>query len=112
MRDLICRISVWLRLVFAPGPGRRRRGAARQAVAVPVTPRPAAPSLPVHRSPYGLPERFDGATTAVRPYLIAHERRQQRLRQQQRRRRLTLVLAADFGVDLDTRVLHGAGAAR
>lgn len=106
MKDLICRISTWLRLVFAPGPGRRRRGATRPTVAG-----PAAAALPVHRSPYGLPEQFDGAaTTVVRPYLIAHERRQERLRQ--RRRRLTLVLAADFGVDLDTRVLHGAGATR
>ncbi|WP_316248219.1 hypothetical protein [Streptomyces sp. TRM49041] len=54
---------------------------------------------------------MDGATIAmVRPYLIAHERRQERLRQ--RRRCLTLVLAADLGIDLDTRVLHGAEVAR
>ncbi|WP_254712177.1 hypothetical protein [Streptomyces sp. TRM64462] len=65
----------------------------------------------MHRSPYGLPEQFDGATIPlVRPYLIAHERRQERLHQQQRR--LTLVLAADFGNDRDMPNLHGVGVTR
>ncbi|MFD9031886.1 hypothetical protein ACFVZW_12165 [Streptomyces sp. NPDC059567] len=42
----------------------------------------------------------------VRPYLLAHERRARQLQ-----RRLTLVLAADFGIDLDTRDMHGLGVA-
>jgi hypothetical protein len=39
----------------------------------------------------------------VRPYLWAHEQRQERA--WQRRRRLALVLAADFGIDLDADLL-------
>jgi hypothetical protein len=42
----------------------------------------------------------------IRPYLVAFEERQ---RQWQRRR--DLVMAAHFGVDLDTRVIHGVGVA-
>ncbi|WP_175411992.1 hypothetical protein [Streptomyces sp. TRM64462] len=115
MTDPICRIAAWFRLLFAPGSGRRRAGACPTA-ADPATrpqaaPIPLAPRLPALRSPYGQHELFDGATVAlVRPYLVAHERRQERLRKQ--RRRLTLVLAADFGIDLDTRVLHGSEVAR
>ncbi|WP_236238815.1 hypothetical protein [Streptomyces sp. CC228A] len=105
--------------VFAPGSGRRRAGT-RPTTAAPATqPQTSRPSYGQvaqfgpgwgwtarPRSPYGLRETFDGETLAlVRPYLVAHERRQERLRQQ--RRCLTLVMAADFGIDLDRRVLHG-----
>ncbi|WP_308295414.1 hypothetical protein [Streptomyces sp. MUM 178J] len=70
--------------------------------------RPAG--LPAARSPYGLDEPLDGGAVAlVRPYLNEHERRRERARQQ--RRRLTLILAADFGIDLDAHVV-GAGGAR
>ncbi|WP_323748978.1 hypothetical protein [Streptomyces sp. PR69] len=49
------------------------------------------------RSPYGLDVSLDGGETAlVRPYLIDCEQRQ---------RRLSLVLAADFGIDLDSHVI-------
>ncbi|WP_329621421.1 hypothetical protein [Streptomyces sp. NBC_01255] len=66
--------------------------------------------LPRPRSPYGLDEPLNGDETAlVRPYLLAYYQRQERARQRQRR--LALVLAADFGIDLDTRDLHGLGAA-
>lgn len=125
MTDLICRIAAWLRLVFTPGSGRRRAGA-RPTTAAPAT-QPQTAVRPAYgqvaqfgpgwgwtarpRSPYGLRETFDGDTVAlVRPYLVAHERRQERARQ--RRRCLTLVMAADFGIDLDRRVLHGAGVNR
>ncbi|MGW0731198.1 hypothetical protein [Streptomyces sp. NPDC002851] len=68
-------------------------------------------ALPVHRSPYGLDVPLDGdAGPLVRPYLIDHERRQGRARQQ--RRRLALVLAVDFGIDLDTRNLYATGVPR
>ncbi|WP_316248182.1 hypothetical protein [Streptomyces sp. TRM49041] len=64
-------------------------------------------SLPRLRSPYGLAEPLDGrASLLVRPYLMAHER------QEVRTRRLTLVRAADLGIDLDARSLHGVEVAR
>ncbi|WP_246203588.1 hypothetical protein [Streptomyces tailanensis] len=40
----------------------------------------------------------------VRPYLVAVEREQDRQAQQERRR-IALVLAADFGIDLDRHVV-------
>ncbi|MGW1166380.1 hypothetical protein [Streptomyces sp. NPDC002550] len=57
---------------------------------------------PAHRSPYGLVTPLDGSANAVvRPYLHESEREQAR----QSRRRLALVLAADFGIDLDQHVI-------
>ncbi|MFJ8692191.1 hypothetical protein [Streptomyces roseolilacinus] len=68
--------------------------------------RPTPPRLPAQRSPYGREESYDATTSPlVRPYLVEYEQRVERARQQ--KRRLTLLLAADFGIDLDTRVLHG-----
>ncbi|MCH0539887.1 hypothetical protein I3F58_10000 [Streptomyces sp. MUM 203J] len=124
MTDPICRTAVRFRPVFTPGSGRRRAGAR------PTTAAPAAQPQTSHppygqvaqfgpgwgwtarpRPPYGLREMFDGDTVAlVRPHLVAHERRQERARQRQRC--LTLVMAADFGIDLDRRILHGAGVSR
>ncbi|MFJ8664288.1 hypothetical protein [Streptomyces sp. NPDC093600] len=55
-------------------------------------------------------ERIDGEGTAlIRPYLVECERQEERARQ--RWRRLSLVMAADFGIDLDSRDVHGAGVA-
>lgn len=112
MTDLIRRIAVWLWQVLAPGSGRRRAGFRPVAAAPAVQPRTAPGAggrwLPVPRSPYGLREVFDGdAVALVRPYLVEYERRRERAR-----RRLVLVLAADFGIDLDMRDVHGAGVAR
>nr|WP_282703188.1 hypothetical protein [Streptomyces sp. CC219B] len=113
MHDLICRLAQGLRLLFAPGTGRRRSGAhpaaaQRRVLAHPIAAsRPAAPCLLLHRSPHGLDLPLDGAESRlVRPYLTAYERE----RALQRRRRLALVLAADFGIDLD-RHLVGVGEA-
>ncbi|MFE1576979.1 hypothetical protein [Streptomyces fradiae] len=91
--------------VLASGSGRRRAGAGPFPATATDTRREAPRTrLPRLRSPYGLPEPLDGdASALVRPYLLAHERQEA-----QSRRRLTLVLAADFGIDLDTRLLHGA----
>lgn len=108
--------------VFAPGSGRRRASAA------PVTPASVRRTQGAHptrsharqvqargqtarpRSPYGLVERIDGEGTAlIRPYLVECERQEERARQ--RWRRLSLVMAADFGIDLDSRDVHGAGVA-
>ncbi|WSQ11895.1 hypothetical protein OG604_31380 [Streptomyces sp. NBC_01231] len=100
MHDLIRRNLEWLRLLFAPGTGKRRRP--RRHPSPYLTPvRPSAP-LPRHRSPYGLPTPLDGTASAlVRPYLAALE--QEAALQQHRR--LALVLAADFGIDLDRHLI-------
>ncbi|MFG2127896.1 hypothetical protein ACGFNV_08855 [Streptomyces sp. NPDC048751] len=109
----------WVLDVCAPGTGRRRAGT--RTAAVPTlahetdAPGPAAVRLPVHRSPYGLPVPLDGRATApVRPYVLAAERshRERELeRARQTRRRVALVLAADFGVDLDRHVVGAERAA-
>ncbi|MFE9676182.1 hypothetical protein ACFYO5_18925 [Streptomyces sp. NPDC006259] len=56
---------------------------------------------------------LDGARTdPIRPYVLAAERadhERERERARQKRRRVALVLAADFGIDLD---LHVVGAER
>ncbi|WP_371534994.1 hypothetical protein OG210_03930 [Streptomyces sp. NBC_00466] len=62
------------------------------------------------RSQYALAERLAGEDTAlIRPYLVAYERQEERARQ--RLRRLNLVMAADFGIDLDARDVHAMGVA-
>ncbi len=96
--------------VLVPGTGRRRASTRPPVSALdpgPALPREDTPRLPTHRSPYG-PNTppFDGAATVtVRPYVLATEQECAR----QARRRFTLVLAADFGIDLDQYVI-GAGA--
>ncbi|MDX3315156.1 hypothetical protein P1S61_40140 [Streptomyces sp. ME08-AFT2] len=116
----------WILGVFAPGTGRRRAGA-RSAVPADtgIAAQPDAGAvrrLPAARSPYGLPELLDGATIPVRPYVLeveqthhGRERKQvldqQRTRQTQTRRRVALVLAADFGIDLDRHVVGAERAA-
>ncbi|MFF5360949.1 hypothetical protein ACFY4I_16390 [Streptomyces scabiei] len=98
----------WVLEAFAPGTGRRRAGTspcrprARHQREAPPTTAPVRP--PITRSPYDLDPRtpLDGsASPLVRPYLVAAEHEQAR----QSRRRLALVLAADFGIDLDRHVV-------
>ncbi|WP_314611834.1 hypothetical protein [Streptomyces stackebrandtii] len=106
MTDLIRALSLWARLVFGTRSCRRYR----TRTALHPTPAPAPAPAPVRppapRSPYGLDVPLNGDESAlVRPYLVAYDQRQERARQRQRR--LALVLAADFGFDLDTRDLHG-----
>lgn len=103
----------WILGVLAPGTGRRRAGtrpAMRTLACTPEAPGAAAPWPPVRRSPYGVEEPLPGeATAVVRPYVVLAEReRAQECEQaRQRRRRVAMVLAADFGIDLD---LHVVGA--
>ncbi|MER6156918.1 hypothetical protein ABT147_15435 [Streptomyces sp. NPDC001868] len=80
MHDFIGRIAMRLRLLFNPGTGRRRAGDRLVVVPPPASWAETPPTpLPAHRSPYGLDEHFDGASTiAVRPYLAAHEQRLRR----------------------------------
>lgn len=96
----------WVLGALTPGTGRRRADPAppphQPPYAGPRHPAPPAPWPPAHRSPYGLDTPLDGSANAVvRPYLLENERERAR----QSRRRLTLVLAADFGIDLDQHVV-------
>ncbi|MFC9298648.1 hypothetical protein ACFTWH_11800 [Streptomyces sp. NPDC057011] len=90
MADLIRAFALWTRLLFVP-----RSRTARSADWPRVRASRPGPALPAWRSPYGLDGGpLDGdEARLVRPYQRAHEQRQ---------RRLALVLAADFGIDLDT----------
>ncbi|GHH88305.1 hypothetical protein GCM10017771_33000 [Streptomyces capitiformicae] len=104
----------WVLDVFKPGTGKRRADARPTPPAsghTPERPCTAALRLPAHRSPYGLHPVLDGETAAmVRPYVITWEREfAAHERALQHRRRTALVLAAEFGVDLDQHLI-GAGA--
>ncbi|MFD7320127.1 hypothetical protein ACFV9D_03410 [Streptomyces sp. NPDC059875] len=105
MKDLIRALALWARLLLAPSPSNRHQ---TRTIAFRPATQPshqARPSTP--RSPYGLDVPLDADETAmVRPYLLAHERQARQLQ-----RRLALVLAADFGIDLDTLDVHGLGVA-
>jgi hypothetical protein len=48
----------------------------------------------------------------VRPYVLEAERARDRERARQYRRRVALVLAADFGIDMDRHVVGAEGVAR
>ncbi|MEW5659285.1 hypothetical protein ABGT92_28680 [Streptomyces cinereoruber] len=106
MHDFIRRLARWLALLLVPAPPRPGPYPSDPAGPVPQT-RPEP--LPRLRSPYGRePYTVDaGAVPLVRPYLVAYERECA----MQRRRRLALVLAADFGIDLDRHVVGTSGVA-
>ena len=92
MKDPIGRLIIWVSTLLTPRGTHRRTHP--PAFLAPNSPPPARPTLPAHRSPYGLDAdaRIDGtATRSVRPYLTAHE---QRLR----RRELAM---APLGLGLD-----------
>ncbi|MFH8464890.1 hypothetical protein [Streptomyces sp. NPDC017991] len=79
MLDLIRRTLHWMRLLFCPGTGRRRRTRHRARLCLHIT----AVRHPVHPR---LADRDPEATL-------------------QQRRRLALVLAADLGIDLDSHLV-------
>ncbi|WP_405696998.1 hypothetical protein OHA99_19815 [Streptomyces coelicoflavus] len=100
MYDLIHRVAHWLGLLLGPGTGTHRAGDP--------PPRPrnfpgtASACLPAHHSPYCRHLPLDGAESRLaRPYVTAHEQEQDR----RRHRRLALVLAADYGIDLDQHIV-------
>ncbi|MET9777421.1 hypothetical protein ABZ023_24665 [Streptomyces sp. NPDC006367] len=99
MYDLIHRIAQWLGFLLGPGTGRHRAGAPRNHPHH--RPLPDAPArLPLHHSSHCRHLPLDGADNRlVRPYLTALEQDRRRYR------RLALVLAADFGIDLDQHVV-------
>ncbi|MFE3857330.1 hypothetical protein ACFXPN_40115 [Streptomyces griseorubiginosus] len=104
MHDLIRRTLTWMRLLFSPGTGKRRLPRHRPYLCLHLTAvrHPSAPPLPRHRSPYGLVTPLSGTDSAlVRPYLAAYDEETAL----QQRRRLALVLAADFGIDLDRHLI-------
>lgn len=102
----------WILGVFVPGTGRRRavaHPAAPTPARVPEGPRAVVVRLPAPRSPYGLPEPLDGASTVpVRPYVLEAERAHKEgecEKARQTRRGVTLLVAPDFGTDLDRQVI-------
>ncbi|MBN0049092.1 hypothetical protein JS756_34430 [Streptomyces actuosus] len=113
MSDLIRRLAVRV------GRALVRAGSTRPPATAPVAghrtafrarPVPPAP-LPRHRSPYGLVTVLDGgATRAVRPYVVAHER-QWRLLHGSASGQVLAPSAPGRGLRGPNRV-HGPGAAR
>src|SRR3954447_1809016 len=103
----------WVLDVFKPGTGKRRAGTRPTPEQRPETPRTTAPKRPAHRPPYGRHMHLDGeAVPLVRPYVIVAERERQRERAEQQRRRVALVMAADFGIDLDRHLIGAEAVAR
>ncbi|MFB7714417.1 hypothetical protein [Streptomyces sp. NPDC056105] len=99
MLDLIARFTeALLRLVW-PASGRHRQ----HTGAPPPSPAPAAPAAPRRPSPHTAPLRGEDSRL-VRPYLLAHEQREQAKRQRGRRRALWLAV---HGVDIGTRRIDG-----
>ncbi|MCC8334732.1 hypothetical protein LMJ38_02090 [Streptomyces sp. R1] len=112
MPNLIRRIAHWLALLLSPGTGTHRAGAPRHRAARHWTPRSAHRTLqattparlPLHHSPYCRHLPLDGAASRlVRPYLAVQEHAQEQ--ECRRHRRLALVLAADFGIDLNQHIV-------
>ncbi|MBM7090650.1 hypothetical protein JTP67_19310 [Streptomyces sp. S12] len=85
-----------LRLLF-PARGRHRRGAGPRHRAV------LAPGREAARRPAPPPLRGED-NALVRPYLLAHERKEEARRQRARRRALWLAV---HGIDVGPRVIHG-----
>lgn len=101
MHDLIRRIVHWVRLLFAPGTGRRRRVHRHPHLCVHITAvrSPSAPPLaylPRLRSPYGLVTFLDGTDSVlVRPYLTDTDTAPDREAALPHDRRLALFLDVD-----------------
>ncbi|MFC5781308.1 hypothetical protein OG758_30205 [Streptomyces sp. NBC_01474] len=90
-------IKALLRLAW-PASGRHR-----QHAGAPPNPAPAAPTPPRRPSPHAAPLRGEDSRL-VRPYLLAHEQREQAKRQRGRRRTLWLAV---HGVDIGPRRIPG-----
>ncbi|GAA3395410.1 hypothetical protein GCM10017752_44810 [Streptomyces roseoviridis] len=96
-------IDPLLRLLWPPPPGRHRPPCARTLVVRPLSDAGAeAEAGPV---PTSEPYLRGEDSPLVRPYLLAHERRQAEARSQRGRRR-ALWLAV-HGIDIGPRVIHG-----
>lgn len=74
MTELLRRLVAWLGLSWQP---RQAQHPLRESLSVIGASSLRYPPLPAHRSPYCVDTFIDGtSTTAVRPYLVAHEQRQ------------------------------------
>ncbi|MGW7280834.1 hypothetical protein ACWGIV_21530 [Streptomyces sp. NPDC054844] len=106
MRHRIARLAglplLSLLALLLPGSGRRRRPPATEP-----TESPYAPDVTVRRT--GMPALRGEDNVLVRPYLLAHERREEARRRQARRRALRFAV---HGIDLGPRVLHDVEVAR
>ncbi|WP_120052186.1 hypothetical protein [Streptomyces griseorubiginosus] len=94
-------VELLLRLLW-PASGRHRQFAGGRASLAPVPAAPGAPG-PRHPSAHETPLRGEDSRL-VRPYLLAHEQREQAKRQRARRRALWLAV---HGVDVGPRRIHG-----
>ncbi|MFI9777265.1 hypothetical protein ACIHCV_21515 [Streptomyces sp. NPDC051956] len=98
MLKLVARlIEPLLRLAW-PACGRHR-----QSTGEPLVPVPATPAAPRRRSPHTSTLRGEDSRL-VRPYLLAHEQREQAKQQRARRRALWLAV---HGVDIGPCLIHG-----
>lgn len=102
MPHCIARVFERLLRLLLPAPGRHRAADTRPAVSS-----TEKPAVPLPRAPRAdtVPFLRGEDTALVRPYLIAHEQRQEEARHQRRRRR-ALWLAV-HGVDVGPRLIHG-----
>ncbi|QGZ49049.1 hypothetical protein GPZ77_12260 [Streptomyces sp. QHH-9511] len=99
LRCIARMIDPLLRLLWPPPSGRHRPPCTHTV--------PAHPPTPAEPPPAPTPEPYlrGEDSPLVRPYLLAHERRQAETRSQRRRRR-ALWLAV-HGIDIGPRVIHG-----
>ncbi|MFD4262493.1 hypothetical protein ACFWR9_33950 [Streptomyces sp. NPDC058534] len=108
MRHRIARIAgpplLLLLNLLLPGSGRRRR---RRPPATAPTAPPCVADATTHRA--GMPALRGEDNALVRPYLLAHELREEARRQRARRRALWFAV---HGIDLGPRVIHGVEVAR
>ncbi|MFB6554142.1 hypothetical protein [Streptomyces sp. NPDC056405] len=108
MRHRIARLAALPLLplldLLLPGSGRRRR---RRPPATAPTAPPHIADATAHRT--GMPALRGEDNALVRPYLLAHERREEARRQRARHRALWFAV---HGIDLGPRVIHGVEVAR
>ncbi|MDG9721552.1 hypothetical protein [Streptomyces sp. DH41] len=93
--------------LLLPGPGRRRR---RRPPGTEHTAPPYLADATVRR--VGTPALRGEDNALVRPYLLAHERREETRRTRRQRARRRALWCAVHGVDLGPRGIHGVEAAR
>ncbi|WP_282696226.1 hypothetical protein [Streptomyces sp. CC208A] len=96
MNNPIVRLIAWFLLLLLPPTGRHRRYV--------TPPQPIIATLPT------TPPALRGEESRlVRPYLVAHEKRDSDRLQRQRRRALWLAV---HGIDVGPRLIHGVEVAR
>ncbi|MEU8484292.1 hypothetical protein [Streptomyces sp. NPDC048641] len=94
----IARLMEPMLRLLVPASGRHRQDAGEH-----LGPEPAVPTPPRRRSPHTATLRGEDSRL-VRPYLLAHEQREQAKQQRARRRALWLAV---HGVDIGPRLIHG-----